>query len=101
MRLRIVFVAFFVTILAIVSAAGSLRTAAASGADFDIAPFAKRCCVSDQHTSPLEFDYDEARSAGPDAEKAADGRYVYGLQWTEERDITEARFHHTQAPGKF
>jgi len=76
MRLRIVFVAFFVTIVAIVSAAGSLRTAAASGADFDIAPFARRCCVSDRHTSSLEFDYDEARNTGADAQQTADGRYV-------------------------
>src|SRR5437667_2145557 len=97
MRLRIVVVA----IVAIFSAASSLRAAAASGADFDIAPFARRCCVSDRHTSPLEFDYDGARSTGADAQQTADGRYAYGLQWTEERDITEVRFHHTQAPGKF
>ncbi|PYV26661.1 MAG: hypothetical protein DMG24_06555, partial [Acidobacteria bacterium] len=101
MRLRIVVVAFVVAIVAIFSAASSLRAAAASGADFDIAPFARRCCVSDRHTSPLEFDYDGARSTGADAQQTADGRYAYGLQWTEERDITEVRFHHTQAPGKF
>src|SRR6266705_840762 len=82
MRLRIVVVAFVVEIVAIFSAASSLRAAAASGADFDIAPFARRCCVSDRHTSPLEFDYDGARNTGADAQQTADGRYVYGLQWT-------------------
>lgn len=57
----------------------------------DIAPFALRCCVRDQHTSQVTFDYDEARRAGRDAERAADGRYIYGLQWAEERDIREIR----------
>jgi hypothetical protein len=55
----------------------------------DIAPFALRCCVRDQHTSQVAFDYHEARSAGQNAERAADGRYIYGLQWAEERDIRE------------
>ena len=58
---------------------------------FDIAPFARRCCVEDRHTSQVEFDYQEAQRAGTAAEKAADGRYVYGLQWAEERDINEVR----------
>ncbi len=57
----------------------------------DIAPFALRCCVRDQHTSQVAFDYQEARSAGQNAERAADGRYIYGLQWAEERDIREVR----------
>jgi hypothetical protein len=59
--------------------------------DFDIAPFARRCCSADQHTSPLAFDYAEAQRAGGEAEKSADGRYLYGLQWAEERDIKELR----------
>ncbi len=58
---------------------------------FDIAPFARRCCVEDRHASQVEFDYQEARHAGTAAEKAADGRYIYGLQWAEERDISEVR----------
>jgi hypothetical protein len=58
---------------------------------FDLVPFARRCCVEDRHTSQVEFDYQEARSAGTEAEKAADGRYIYGLQWAEERDISEVR----------
>jgi hypothetical protein len=39
----------------------------------------------------VAFDYDEARSAGRNAERAADGRYIYGVQWAEERDIREVR----------
>ena len=57
----------------------------------DIAPYALRCCVSDRHTSQVAFDYREAGSAGRNAERAADGRYIYGLQWAEERDIRELR----------
>jgi hypothetical protein len=64
---------------------------AAFANDFDIAPFARRCCLADRHTSPLEFDYAEAQQARGEAERAADGRYVYGLQWAEERDIKELR----------
>ena len=54
-----------------------------------------------RHASQLEFDLDEARSAGTGAEPAADGRYIYGLQWTEERDVSEIRFHHTRELGTF
>ena len=57
----------------------------------DIAPFARRCCVQDQHTSQVAFDYEEARTAGQNAERAADGHYIYGLQWAEERDVKEIR----------
>ena len=39
----------------------------------------------------MAFDYDEARIAGHNAERAADGRYIYGVQWAEERDIREVR----------
>jgi hypothetical protein len=41
--------------------------------------------------SQVAFDYGEAQRAGGNAEKAADGRYVYGLQWAEERDVREVR----------
>jgi hypothetical protein len=72
--------------------AGILASSAlAQTAGFDIAPFARRCCVRDQHTSQVAFDYEEARSAGQNAERAADGRYIYGLQWAEERDVREVR----------
>jgi hypothetical protein len=63
----------------------------AFASDFDIAPFARRCCAADRHTSQVAFDYAEAQRAGLEAEKSADGRYVYGLQWAEERDISEVR----------
>jgi hypothetical protein len=72
--------------------AGILTSAAlAETPGLDIAPFGKRCCVKDQHTAQAAFDYDEARSAGQNAERAADGRYIYGVQWAEERDIREVR----------
>jgi len=66
-------------------------SALAQTPDLDIAPFALRCCVRNQHTSQVAFDYNEARTAGQNAERAADGRYIYGLQWAEERDIREVR----------
>jgi hypothetical protein len=46
---------------------------------FDLTPFARRCCVEDQHTSQVEFEYQAARRAGTAAERASDGRYIYGL----------------------
>ena len=74
--------------------AGSLTSSAlAQTPGLDIAPFGKRCCVQNQHTSQVAFDYDEARSAGQNAERAAGGRYIYGVQWAEERDIREVRVH--------
>ena len=63
----------------------------AFASDFDIAPFARRCCAADRLTSKVAYDYAEAQRAGLEAEKSADGRYVYGLQWAEERDISEVR----------
>ena len=33
----------------------------------------------------------ESPAGGTEAERAADGRYVYGLQWAEERDIREVQ----------
>ncbi len=68
-----------------------LAGVSAHAADFDIAPFAQRCCVADQHSLPVAFDYLEAQRAGSEAEKAADGRYIYGLEWAEERDIRTVR----------
>ena len=65
--------------------------AAAAPAELDIAPFARRCCVADRHILQTMFDYDAAQRPGPGAEKTADGRYIYGLQWAEERDIREIR----------
>lgn len=65
--------------------------------DFDIAPFARRCCVADTHALQVAFDYDLARPASNDAAKASDGRYIYGLQWVEERDVKEVRVHFRKA----
>lgn len=67
------------------------------GAELDVAPFAKRCCVADKHLSQVTFDYSKVEGKGPDAMKRADGRYVYGLQWAEERDINKIRVHFTKA----
>src|SRR5438309_11170676 len=53
---------------------------------FDIAPFAHRCCISDEHKLPVAFDYGYARHASQGFEKSGD-RFVYGLQWAEERDV--------------
>lgn len=74
-----IFVLMFIAASSVAGQAGQL----------DIAPFARRCCVADKHTLQIAFDYEAARRSGPDAEKAADGRFVYGLQWAEERDIKE------------
>ena len=87
--------------VATLSIVGPSSHAAAQSGNFDIAPFARRCCASDRHTSQLEFDLDEARNAGTAAEAGAGGRYIYGLQWTEERDISEIRFHHARDLGTF
>jgi hypothetical protein len=60
-----------------------------SGQELDIAPFALRCCVVDTQTVATEFDYAQALRLGSSADKTADGHYVYGLQWSEERDVSE------------
>jgi hypothetical protein len=59
--------------------------------DLDIAPFARRCCVEDRHVSQVTYDYPEAERARSQAERAVNGRYVYGLQWAEQRDVREVR----------
>jgi len=82
---------FRLLIVALGTLAATLTGSAAAPADFDIAPFARRCCTRERHTSPVLFDYDEAPSFGTVAQRAADGRYVYGLQWAEERDVKEVR----------
>ena len=68
---RVIFCCCFAAVL--------ISSAWAQTPNLDIAPFGKRCCVQDQHTSQIAFDYDEARTAGQNAERAADGRYIYGL----------------------
>ena len=61
--------------------------------EFDISPFARRCCVQDRQTSQVEFDYTEAQHPPRDAERTSDGHYVYGLQWGESRDIEKVMVH--------
>lgn len=46
-----------------VVAAGLLAPVLASPAGFDIAPFARRCCVADTHALQVAFDYEQARRA--------------------------------------
>jgi hypothetical protein len=67
----------------------TLPAAAASSDLFDIAPFGRRC-VADRNTSQVVFDYAAAKG-GLAGERLADGQYIYGLQWAEERDISEVR----------
>ncbi|MCX6619886.1 MAG: hypothetical protein NTY38_02170, partial [Acidobacteria bacterium] len=50
----------------------------------DIAPFAHPCCVSDRWTGQTTFEY----STPPGLQQAPGGRWIYGLQWAEERDIS-------------
>lgn len=57
--------------------------------ELDVARFAKRCCVANRLSTQTEFDYAEAQRAPQDAERAPDGRYIYGLQWAEARDVRE------------
>ena len=61
--------------------------------DFDIAPFGRRCCVEGRHVSPVILDFPEAKQGGSGAEKAADGRYLYGLQWAEGGNLREIQVH--------
>ena len=51
-----------VSLPAIISIVGPNSLSVAQSGEFDIAPFARRCCVADRHTSQLEFDLDEARN---------------------------------------
>ena len=74
------------------------RGACAAERPFDIAPFARRCCLEDQFRLQVAFDYAENERAGPNAERAPDGRYIYGLQWAEERDIKQVLLHFEASP---
>jgi hypothetical protein len=61
-----------------------LVVAVVCGAErFDLAPFARPCCSADQYRLQTTFDYAHPRGVV----RAADGRWIYGLQWAEERDI--------------
>lgn len=69
------------------------RLASAADRPFDIAPFARRCCLEDQLRLQVAFDYAENERAGRNAQPAPGGGYIYGLQWAEERDIKQVRVH--------
>lgn len=62
--------------------------------EMDIAPFARRCCLADHNfVWQVAFDYGAGEQAGNNAARATDGRYIYGLQWAEARDIREIAVH--------
>ena len=67
-----------------------LLALAAQAQPFDVAPFARRCPGGETYERPTTFDYAYARSAPPTFERAGD-RFVYALQWAEERDIKEVQ----------
>ena len=56
---------------------------------FDIAPFARPCCSRDTNRLQTTFDYAHPRGLV----RAGDGRGIYGLEWTEERDLFEIAVH--------
>jgi hypothetical protein len=55
---------------------------------FDIAPFAHRCSGADNYRLPTTFDYQYAQNAPPGFAQQGD-RFVYALQWAEERDVEQ------------
>ncbi len=71
--------------------------------NLDIAPFARRCCVTDHNLIPqIAFDYTSRDQLNGNASRTTDGRYIYGLQWSEARDIQEivVRFRPGSTPVK-
>jgi len=63
---------------------------------FDIAPFARRCCVTDEYKLQTAFDYGQAHNAPSGFEKR-NAQFVYGLQWAEERDVKTVRIRFAEA----
>jgi hypothetical protein len=72
------------------AALACLLATVGSAASFDIAPFARRCPAENDYKLPTTFDYSLKR-AGPQKFEMLGERYVYALQWAEERDIKEVR----------
>ncbi len=64
-------------------------SAAATADVLDIAPFAHPCCVSDRWTGQTRLEY----KTPPGLQQAGEGRWVYGLQWAEERDVETVLVH--------
>ncbi|MCC7499442.1 MAG: hypothetical protein IT160_17810 [Bryobacterales bacterium] len=61
-----------------------------SAADvLDLAPFAHPCCVGDRWMGQTRFEY----GVPPGLQPASGGRWIYGLQWAEERDISTVLVH--------
>ena len=65
--------------------AALLLASAAPAQRLDLAAFARPCCAQDVHRLQTTFDYAHPRGVVP----APDGRWIYGLQWAEERDLFE------------
>jgi hypothetical protein len=66
----------------------ALILAAAGRAElFDLATVARPCCSEDVYKGQTTFDY----AHPPGVTQARDGRWVYGLQWAEERDVEQIR----------
>lgn len=53
----------------------------------DLAPFAHPCCSADVYRLQTTFDYNQPSEIS----QASNGSWIYGLQWSEERDIAEVR----------
>ncbi len=65
----------------------------AAATPLDLARFARPCCSTDAFRSQTLFDYHHPSGVV----HSADGRWIYGLQWAEERDLAEIIVH-TPAP---
>lgn len=63
--------------------------AQAAGDVLDLSPFARPCCADDRWTGQTRFEY--GTPAG--VRQASGGRWIYGLQWAEERDISTVLVH--------
>jgi len=72
-----------------------LVSAAALADPLNLAPFARPCCSEDRHRLQTMFDYGHA----PGVQPHAGGGWVYGLQWAEERDVSEIRVTFSGAAG--
>jgi hypothetical protein len=60
---------------------------------FDLATAARPCCSEDLYQLQTTFDYRHRTGVV----QVADGRWMYGLQWAEERDIEQVRLQFTAA----
>ena len=72
----------------LIFALGALLAAAAQAQSFDIAPFGRRCAGTDTYNLTTTFDYTYSRGTPPAFEKVGE-RFIYALQWAEERDVKE------------